>query len=391
MKAIDVFATVEAPSVARRTFERTLALREMRQIEGPALFLSREMARRQIRALAKALPEVGIYYAMKSNDHPSILSLVVEEGHSFDVCSIKEIEKCVDSGADAATLLHTHPIKADYEISAAFAAGVRIFVVDNVDEIAKFEAYGDRVQLMVRFRALVSEEVEDLVQCDLSYKFGCAPREIPNLVSEIRSRGIGYAGLAFHVGSQCQSPAPYLKAVNLASDAIIALNAAGIRTEILDIGGGFPVEYLTPAPNIEEFCRPIRQAIASVIPQGVKIICEPGRFISAPAATLVANVVGKSLRGGKTWYYLDDGVYGSFSGRLYDHCAYQALTNRNTTWSHCVLAGPTCDSVDIIYENILLPPLEIGDALVFPAMGAYCAVSASDFNSLRKAQVIVID
>ena len=121
------------------------------------------------------------------------------------------------------------------------------------------------------------------------------------------------------------------------------------------------------------------------------MISEPGRYISASAVTLLVNVIGKSVRDGRPWYYLDDGLYGSFSGRLYDHCSYQALTNRNTTWVKSTLAGPTCDSIDVIYDDILLPPLQIGDTLVFPVMGAYCQVSASRFNSLRQAETIVVD
>jgi ornithine decarboxylase len=162
-------------------------------------------------------------------------------------------------------------------------------------------------------------------------------------------------------------------------------------TRLLDIGGGFPVAYTDDVPSIYEFFRPIRRVLKEKIDPDIAIACEPGRFISASAVTLVTSVIGTSVRSRRPWYFLDDGLYGSFSGRLYDHCQYQVYTNRNTTWKRSVLAGPTCDSFDVIYNDVLLPPLKIGDILLFPSMGAYCSVSASTFNSLRKAEYIVID
>ncbi|HSG99439.1 MAG TPA: type III PLP-dependent enzyme [candidate division Zixibacteria bacterium] len=391
MKAINVYEGAALAARSQRQFEAALRERDVRGLDGPVLFLSRERVRENLRSLQSALPGVHIYYATKSNNHASILRTVVEEGHGFDVCSAREIEDCLKAGATTADLLHTHPIKSQYEIEQALALGVTTFVVDNVDEVAKFEEYSDRVSLIVRFRAVDSSESAAVVQCNLSYKFGCAPQEIIGLVREITGRNIGFAGLAFHVGSQCQTPAPYLAGINIASDVITQLEAEGIRTRLLDIGGGFPVEYTEAVPSIEEFCGPISEALQSVIPSSVNILCEPGRYISATAVTALVNVIGRSAREGRQWYYIDDGVYGAFSGRIYDHCDYRTLTNRNSAWIPSALAGPTCDSIDIVYEDIFLPPLEVGDTLVFPCMGAYCAVSASTFNSLRQAQTVVID
>ena len=132
-------------------------------------------------------------------------------------------------------------------------------------------------------------------------------------------------------------------------------------------------------------------ALEKYIDRDIRIICEPGRFISGNTATLFSSVIGKAVRDGRNWYYIDDGLYGSFSGRLFDHCSYQILTHRNTTWEKAVLAGPTCDSFDVIYDDCLVPPLEIGDILLFPAMGAYCSVSASDFNGLARTRIIEVD
>ena len=174
-----------------------------------------------------------------------------------------------------------------------------------------------------------------------------------------------------------------------AIENLIELAASkGLTTEILDIGGGFPIEYTEDVPSIESIGAVISEALRREISPEIKIICEPGRFIAGEAVTLFASVIGKAVRDGLQWYYIDDGLYGSFSGRLYDQCRYRILTNRNTKWEKAVLAGPTCDSFDVIYDDCLMPPLDIGDVLMFPGMGAYCAVSATEFNGLQQARTI---
>ncbi len=395
MKAINVYQNTPVGSKGKMQFQMALSERDTRNIDGPALFLSCSRAKENLHELSAALPGVALHYAVKSNDHPALLEMISESGHAFDVCSALEIEHCKAAGAATSDLLHTHPIKSNNEIQQALASGIRTFVIDNSDEITKFLAYKGKtpepIKLIVRYRALGSEELAEIVQCNLSFKFGCAPHEIKGLIAEIIEAGFEFGGLAFHVGSQCLSPDPYLTGINIASDIITELDSKGIVTPLLDIGGGFPVEYLDPIPPIAEFCKPISVALESLIPNYVRLVCEPGRYISATAVTALVNIIGRSVRDGVTWYYVDDGVYGSFSGRIYDHCSYRALTDKNSTWIPSVLAGPTCDSVDVIYDSILLPPLDIGDTLVFPAMGAYCAVSASGFNSLKQAQIVVID
>ena len=160
---------------------------------------------------------------------------------------------------------------------------------------------------------------------------------------------------------------------------------------ILDIGGGFPVDYHERSMPIEEFCAPIRAALQE-LPPSTRVIAEPGRFISAPAAVAVATVMGRALRDGRWWYYLDDGLYGSYSGQLYDHASYpvEALVPPGKTYPS-VLAGPTCDSIDVINENLELPLLNAGDLILGRAMGAYTWASASEFNLFPRATVLALD
>ena len=334
-------------------------------IQTPFLILSRSLIAKNLQKLSDALPGVAVHYAMKSNNHPAVLKEVAAAGHSFDIASFQELSEAIEAGGAAEKMIHSHPIKPPQEIEAAINAGINTFVVDNVDEIEKFEKYKERVRLLIRFRVDGSDAV-----VNLSYKFGCEPAEVPILADKMRKSGIALCGLTFHVGSQCTSPEIYLRAIDTAAALIDRLNDLGFNIDLLDIGGGFPVAYTDKLPPIREFCRPIRKALVELVDPRIAIACEPGRYISASAVTLVTSVIGKSRRSNRNWYFLDDGLYGSFSGRLYDHCWYQILTNRNTVWKRSVLAGPTCDSFDIIYKDALLPPLEVGDILMFPSMGA---------------------
>jgi ornithine decarboxylase len=386
IKAIDVRNPREHGSLQELEFDRAQDILEGDALRTPILILYRSKIRENLGRLSRALPGVAIHYAIKSNNHPAILEEVVRAGHAFDVSSFQELRLIIDAGAHAAGQIHSHPIKSPHEIKDAIGAGVEIFVVDNPDEIEKFRGYIGKVKLLIRFKVINKKAV-----VNLSYKFGCAPEEVIPLAEKIREYGLEYHGLAFHVGSQCATNEAYLEAIDIASSLILELKNRGLATALLDIGGGFPVPYTEQTPSIEDFCRPISEKLSEKIDPSIKIACEPGRYISATAVNLVTSVIGKSLRSGRRWYYLDDGLYGSFSGRLYDHCKYQILTNRNTTWKRSVLAGPTCDSFDVIYRDIILPPLNVGDFLVFPAMGAYCAVSSSSFNCLRKAEYIVVD
>jgi ornithine decarboxylase len=228
---------------------------------------------------------------------------------------------------------------------------------------------------------------------DLSRKFGCSPETAGALLDLAGSLGIRVAGLSFHVGSQSRRPDTKLRAIEACSALLRERLGRGIEAPVtLDIGGGFPIDYLEPALPIDEFCAPIRRALSD-LPAGTRVIAEPGRFICGPAGTVLTSVMGRAQRDGRWWFYLDDGLYGSFSGQLYDHARYpiEPLRPRPGTRTHCVLAGPTCDSIDVVAEDIELPLLQAGDILVGRQMGAYTTASATDFNFFPRARTVVVN
>jgi ornithine decarboxylase len=355
----------------------------------PVLVLDCEVLRSQFHTLQAALPKVEFYYAVKAFPHASIVKTLDQCGSAFDIASTGETELLRSLYINPRKSIHTHPIKKDRDIREAMRFGCTTFVVDNLEEVKKFRKYRNRVALLLR----VSFRSADAI-VDLSRKFGCSPEEVPLLLRRAEDMGIRVKGLSFHVGSQSVKPDAHVGAIRRCGALIAEWDQhSSIPMSLLDIGGGFPVDYKLDgrsAIDINEYCAPIREALASV-PEDIHIVAEPGRFLVAPAATAIASVVGKAERGGQTWYYLDDGVYNSYSGRIYDHAQYPIRTLKQGSTKACVLAGPTCDSIDVIEENILLPELEIGDLLVGEVMGAYTAATATEFNSLPKSKIVVLN
>jgi ornithine decarboxylase len=361
---------------------------ERQQTESPLLLLSRSEIRRNYRALNQALPRAAVHYAVKANNHPTFLDELHGEGGHFEVCSADEIEAAVRAGADPGEIVHSHPIKSEREFDRAVTAGVRVFVVDNIYEIRKLARYQDvPLKIMIRYR--INTNTKAVV--DLQYKFGCTVDQVPVLAEAVRQTGHEVHGLCFHIGSQCIFSENYVLAIKTARELIATLSRSGFDIRLLDIGGGFPVEYVDPIIAIDKFCGPINSALDKHIAPEIDIICEPGRFIAASPVTLVCSVIGKAERDGKVWYYLDDGLYSTFSGIVYDQCQYPVITDRSGESRLSVLAGPTCDSFDVMYDGLMIPEHSIGDTIVFPLTGAYCSVSGSGFNSLKRPDYMIID
>ncbi|HEY0939305.1 MAG TPA: type III PLP-dependent enzyme [Steroidobacter sp.] len=353
----------------------------------PLLVVDCEQVRRQYRSLKAALPGVDLHYALKPLPHAAVVSCLRDEGAYFDLATTGEVELVKQQGIAPSRCIHTHPIKRDSDIRDALRYGVTTFVADNPDELKKFVRYRKRAEVLLR----VSFRSPTAV-CDLSKKFGCAPGDVLGLIEQARRLGVRVQGLSFHVGSQATDPAKYVEAIQACTNVMAEAVLAGLPSlDVLDIGGGYPVAYNDSVMPIEEFCHPIRVALAK-LPPHVRVIAEPGRFIAAPAAIAVSSVMGKAKRDDRWWYYLDDGVYGSYSGQMFDHAKYPVSVLREGGELHeSVLAGPTCDSIDVIDENIMLPELEVGDLVVGRMMGAYTWASATDFNFFKRAKVVVMN
>jgi len=368
-------------------FEPAEVRRLVKEFGSPLVILDCERVRAQVRKLRKALPGVALHYALKPMPHPAVVETVIAEGGFLDLATSGEVQLAERLGVSPERCIHTHPIKRPADIANALKFGVRTFVADNPDEVQKFAHLTDSVELLLR----VSFRAPGAV-CDLSRKFGCDPEDLLSLARLAADLGIPVRGLSFHVGSQTADAAKHVEALQ----ACAALMAAARRERLgsfdtLDIGGGFPIAYAQPVQDISRFCAPLRRAIAQ-LPRRVRVIAEPGRYIVGPAAIGVASVMGRARREGHWWYYLDDGLYGSYSGQLFDHARYPVEPLRSgTELLAAVLAGPTCDSIDVIAENLMLPELRVGDLIIGRSMGAYTWASASEFNFFPKATVVAVN
>ncbi len=368
-------------------FTTTEIQRLVKEFGSPLLIIDCQRVREQYRKLHKALPGVDLHYALKPLPHPSVVQTIVELGGWLDLATTGEAQLVAQLGVDPARCIHTHPIKRDIDIRNALHLGVKIFVADNPDEVRKFEGYKDQCELLLR----VSFRSPGAV-VDLSRKFGCDPEDLIELARLARKLGIPVRGLSFHVGSQAADPSKHVEAIEVCAKLMAKARKEKLGVfDTLDIGGGYPIEYGQKVADIGRFCAPIRAALAK-LPARIRVIAEPGRYICGPAAIGVASVMGRAKREGHWWYYLDDGLYGSYSGQLFDHAKYPVNSLKQGDEKFpSVLAGPTCDSIDVIAENLMLPQLKAGDLIVGRAMGAYTWASASEFNFFPKATVVTVN
>jgi ornithine decarboxylase len=226
---------------------------------------------------------------------------------------------------------------------------------------------------------------------ELSSKFGCDPGEAVDLILEALRLGLDVEGLSFHVGSQCTNFENFVQALNMSAAVMQEAASRGFDLKILDIGGGFPVRYNRHVPLFSQLAKNINTEIDRLFPKKTEIIAEPGRFFVATAVTALATVIGKTVRDGRTCYYIDDSVYHTFSGIIFDHCPYHIRAFRKGPAEVCAVFGQTCDGLDTITQSEALPELQLDDLVFSPDIGAYSNASATWFNGFPPAKVVHVN
>jgi ornithine decarboxylase len=369
-------------------FERAREL--VAEYGSPLLVFSHAQVRRNFEAMRSALPGVEFFYAAKSNPCYPILSTLAEAGCSVDVCSWGEMKSALEAGFTPDRMIHTHPCKTVSNLLDCYKAGLRWFTIDNKCEAEKIAAHTPDVNILCRL-AMSSQSSA----INLSAKFGCSEQDAVGIMLHAKSQGLAVKGISFHVGSQCRSPDDFHVALMRARRVWDRAVDAGIPLEVLDFGGGIPAPYRHDAVlTLDAYCQSLSQALEATFGDlNIRIIAEPGRGMSADTGTLVTSVLGKSVRSGLTWYIIDEGVYGSFSGQVYDHVEFPLLAENadERAVSPCVVAGPTCDSSDVVCRDQQLPDLDVGELLLVPTMGSYTNASACPFNGLPVARIIGVD
>ena len=362
--------------------------------EGPCLVVDLDVVRRNFETFARTLPETNIYYAVKANPAPEVLRLLVELGSSFDTASVAEIQMVLDAGATPERISYGNTIKKERDIARAFELGVRLFAVDSIPEVEKIgrAAPGARVFCRVLTDGAGAE-------WPLSRKFGCSRDMAVQVMERAKNLGLVPFGLSFHVGSQQPDTSAWDRALADASRTFRALARKKIRLSMVNLGGGFPTRYLKDVPAVDDYAQAIfgalRRHFGNRIPE---TIIEPGRAMVGNAGVIKTEVVLISRKSDKDrtrWVYLDIGKFGGLAETMDEAIRYPIRTPRDGgEMEPCIIAGPTCDSMDVLYEKTTYPlpvSLEIGDELLIEATGAYTTTYSSvAFNGFPPLQAYII-
>jgi ornithine decarboxylase len=362
--------------------------------EGPCLVLDNEVVRENYLAFAKALPDTRVFYAVKANPAPEILRLLTELGSCFDVASVTETEMVLAAGCTPDRISYGNTIKKESEIATAHKLGVTLFAIDCEAEVEKVAraAPGSRVICRIHCDGSGSE-------WPLSRKFGCEPDYATDILELAHKRGLVPYGISFHVGSQQHNIEAWDRA--LASTASIFRGCAerGITLSMVNLGGGFPAKYLRKTPKLESYgkaiFRALRRHFGNAIPE---TIIEPGRGLVGNAGVIEAEVVLIAKRSPEDevrWVYLDIGKFHGLAETIDESIRYPIRTPRDRDeMAPCIIAGPTCDSVDVLYEKNPYPlpvSLAIGDKVLIEATGAYTTTYSSvGFNGYPPLRQYVI-
>jgi ornithine decarboxylase len=374
---------VSAPS------ERIEEFLASRNLETPYVVVDLDIVAERFRQLAEALPMADIFYAIKANPAPPILELLVELGSSFDVASPAEVDMCLAAGADPSRISYGNTVKKRRDIEYAYEHGVRLFAFDCDAELDKLAECAPGATLFCRVTT-------DGGGADwpLSRKFGCGPEMAMLLLTRAADKGHP-VGVSFHVGSQQRLPAAWLPALEQVGQVFDHLRSQGIAPELVNLGGGFPGHYANDVPALDAYARVISAALRRCVGDDLpRVIVEPGRYMVADAGVLQSEVVlvsRRSLEDDCRWVYLDCGVYTGLTETIGEAIKFRIRTPHDggPTGRVC-LAGPTCDSADILYEHsdYQLPlALEAGDRVEVLSTGAYTTtystVGFNGFPALR--------
>jgi len=355
---------------------------ELGKKETPFILTDLKVAKEKVETLHELLPNIEIYYAVKSNSHTEILKSIDSVVEGYDIASKGELDMLSKLGVDPARMLYSNPVKVPSHIKAAYEQGVRYFAFDSLDEIKKLAAYAPDCKAYIRIT--VSDYGSKF---PLSKKFGLSAAHVAEYASTARDMGLNVCGLAFHVGSQSENSEIWETAFKACGEHIERLSEIGIPIEFIDIGGGLPADYGQPIPSIKRIAGDINKAIHKHIPDHIRILAEPGRYVTANSSVLATTVIAREHRSGADWLYLDMGVFQGLMEplemRTWKYPVFMDKNNRGYK-KDFVLTGPTCDAYDTLGSDYLLPAdINAGDVLFLGAVGAYSTVYASNFNGFE--------
>ena len=361
----------------------------------PVVVSDHDIIRENYAAFQKHLPKVQAYYAVKANAEPAIVRTLYRASASFDVASLPEFMLVYENIKHLPPkeqqdfiwdkIIYANPTKPK-ETLQSLDQYKPLVTYDNAAELEKIGKYAPHAGLVLRLRVPNTGSM-----VELSSKFGCDPGEAVDLIVAAFEAGLVVEGLSFHVGSQCTNFQNFVQALEMAAAVLREAKSRGHEIKILDIGGGFPAPYNKHVKPFSALARKINAEINRLFSKEIQILAEPGRFLVATAATAVSRIIGKAVRDGKPCYYIDDSVYHTFSGIIFDHCQYHLKAIKRGKTEVCAVFGQTCDALDTISLSEELPELEIEDLVYSENIGAYSSASATWFNGFPPAKIVHVN
>ncbi|MEO8145651.1 MAG: type III PLP-dependent enzyme [Betaproteobacteria bacterium] len=351
----------------------------------PFLILDNAIVRDKVRRFRASMPRVRPHYAVKANPDRRVLKTLMQEGCSFEIASTAELDMLLALGVNAAEVFYSNPMKSRQAIAYTAAKGVEWFVVDSVDELRRVHEIKADAKMYLR---VATPNIGS--DWPLSGKFGAGASETREIIATAARLGADLAGVTFHVGSQCRNPENWRVGIEKARTLFDAMTKAGLKPRMLDIGGGFPVRHVKPIPSIEVIGEVVNEALKA-FPEDVRVVAEPGRYMVSDAAYFVCRVIGTATRAGKRWMHWDAGLFGGVIETT-EGLKYRIRTERSGPDIPWHVAGPTCDSVDVILRDEPMPSdLQEGDFIYIRNAGAYTTAYASEFNGFPLPEVRVFE
>jgi ornithine decarboxylase len=376
-----------AELVAKSTLFKTLRYLDKGKVQTPFLLVDREKVREKVSLIGRHIRNAKVFYAVKANPDIEIIKFLNKLKTGFEIASEGELELLSSIGVDPSRIISSNPVKTLKFLKIAAKARVNQFSFDSLDEVDKLAKYIPASNVYVRL-SVPNEGSE----WPLSKKFGVEPDEALHLLRYAQDRRLNPVGITFHVGSQCTNIYNWNSALDKAKTLWDMALGKGIPLRLLNIGGGYPITYTKSVLSIETIEKNINQLIYEKFPEDIDIHIEPGRAVVGDAGVFVTSVIGKARRGDEDWLYLDVGVFNglmeSVGGIKYSYIVEAGKNMRSKKqWT---VAGPSCDSFDVIDKNVLLPEPEVGSLVLILSCGAYTISYASEFNGFSIPKTILI-
>lgn len=370
--------------ISKKTWNKVLNYIALSEEVPPYLLIDRELVKEKVSIIGSNIKNSKVFYAVKANPDIEVLKLMNSLGTGFEIASEGELQMLASIGVEPERIITSNPVKTFKFLEQAVAYGISYYAYDSKTEVEKLAKYAPGCNVYVRL-SVPNEGSE----WPLSKKFGVELDEAAELLFYARDKGLVPVGITFHVGSQCNNVYNWNAAVDKARDLWEAAEQNNIKLRMLNMGGGYPIRYTKNVISIETIEKKVNKVLFKKFPNDIDIFIEPGRAVVGDAGIFVSTVIGKAERGDENWLYIDVGVFNGLMESI-GGIKYAYVVGSRSEKKKWTLAGPSCDSFDVIDRDVELPEPETGNRLLILSSGAYTISYASEFNGFSIPKTILI-